>query len=99
MGSTPTRSSAPLLRLADVGKRYESIDSAPPITVLDGVSLELGSGETLSIVGPSGSGKSTLLHIIGTLDRPTSGQVVLDGQDLSGLNEKDTASVRSRKLG
>src|ERR1051326_615042 len=92
-------SSAPLLKLANVTRRYDSPDGAAALTVLNDVSVEVESGESLAIVGPSGSGKSTLLQIIGTLDRPTSGQVLLNGQDLNGLDEIQLASVRNRQLG
>jgi ABC-type lipoprotein export system ATPase subunit len=92
-------SSAPLLKLAKVTKCYDSPDGAAALTVLSDVSLEVQRGESLAIVGPSGSGKSTLLQIIGTLDRPTGGQVLLDGQDLNGLDEIQLASVRNRQLG
>ena len=90
---------APLLKLANVSKRYDSPDSAGSLTVLNEVSLEVVPGESLAIVGPSGSGKSTLLQIIGTLDRPTSGTVLLDGQDLDQLGEVRLAAVRNRQLG
>src|SRR6476660_5247220 len=89
----------PLLQLAQVAKRYESPASAGVLTVLDGISFEMGAGESLAIVGPSGSGKSTLLHIIGTLDQPSSGKVLLDGRELSQLNEEETAVVRNRQIG
>jgi lipoprotein-releasing system ATP-binding protein len=92
-------SPAPLVKLVNVTKRYESPDNAAALTVLDGVSLEVITGESLAIVGPSGSGKSTLLHIIGTLDRPTAGQVSLAGKDLSQLNETELALVRNRQIG
>jgi ABC-type lipoprotein export system ATPase subunit len=69
------------------------------LTVLDQVSLEVALGESLAIVGPSGSGKSTLLQIIGTLDRPTSGSVALDGRDLNGLDDEQIAAVRNRQIG
>ena len=90
---------APLLKLVNVTRRYDSPASAGALTVLDQVSLEVARGESLAIVGPSGSGKSTLLQIIGTLDRPTSGSVALDGQDLSGLDEERIAAVRNRQIG
>ena len=61
--------------------------------------MSLDSGESLAIVGPSGSGKSTLLNIIGTLDRPTGGQVLLDGRDLASLNDAELAARRSREIG
>ncbi len=91
--------SAPLLKLSNVTKRYDSPDRSGSLTVLDDVSFELARGQSLAIVGPSGSGKSTLLHIIGTLDRPTRGVVALDGQDLNQLDELRLASVRNRQLG
>ena len=90
---------SPLLKLADVTKRYDSPDNPAPLTVLSGVSLEAAGGESLAIVGPSGSGKSTLLHIIGTLDRPTSGAVFLEDQDLSALDEAQLAAVRNQQIG
>jgi len=92
-------STAPLLKLHNISRRYEEPDMAGPLIVLEGISLEVGRGESLAIVGPSGSGKSTLLHIIGTLDRPTSGEVVLDGQDLGQLDEVRLAAVRNRRIG
>ena len=92
-------SSAPLLRLISVTKRYDTPDKPEALTVLEEVSLEITRGESLAIVGPSGSGKSTLLHIMGTLDRPTSGTVALDGQDLSTLGEQQLAAVRNRQIG
>ena len=69
------------------------------MAVLAGVSLDVASGETLAIVGPSGSGKSTLLQIIGTLDRPTSGEVLLDGKNLAALDDLQLAEVRNRQIG
>jgi ABC-type lipoprotein export system ATPase subunit len=89
----------PLLKLESVTKRYDSPDRSGFLTVLDAVSLEVGRGESLAIVGPSGSGKSTLLQIIGTLDHPTSGAVRLNGRDLSGLGETEVAAVRNRQIG
>ena len=92
-------SPGPLLKLNGVTRRYDAPNSAGALTVLDNVSLEVARGESLAIVGPSGSGKSTLLHLIGTLDRPTSGTVVLDGQDLGALNDQQLAAVRNRQIG
>ena len=90
---------APLLKLVNITRRYDSPANAGALTVLDQVTLDVARGESLAIVGPSGSGKSTLLQIIGTLDRPTSGSVELDGRDLSGLDEMQIAAVRNRQIG
>lgn len=89
--------SAPILKLENVGKSYPS--AAGDLPILGGVNLELAAGESLAIIGPSGSGKSTLLNIIGTLDRPSGGRVVIDGQDVTGLDELALADLRNRKLG
>jgi ABC-type lipoprotein export system ATPase subunit len=88
-----------LLRLTSVTKRYEAPDKAGALLILNDISLDLTRGESLAIVGPSGSGKSTLLQIIGTLDRPTSGSVSLNGQDLSVLDDQQLAAVRNRQIG
>src|SRR3974377_2147250 len=92
-------SPGPLLKLTHVTRRYDSPSQSGALTVLDDVSLEVARGESVAIVGPSCSGKSTLLHIIGTLDRPTSGSVVLEGQDLSRLGDQQLAAVRNRQIG
>lgn len=88
-----------LLKLTDVTKRYAAAGGATGVTVLSSVALEVARGETVAIVGPSGSGKSTLLQIIGTLDRPTRGAVLLAGQDLSQLDDRQLAEVRNRQIG
>jgi len=90
---------ASFLKLQDVSKSYDSVLNAPPVRVLDAVSLEVEAGESLAIVGPSGSGKSTLLNIIGALDRPSSGQVFFQGEDLGKWNERELAAFRQRQLG
>jgi lipoprotein-releasing system ATP-binding protein len=69
------------------------------LTVLKGIHLEIARGTMLAIVGASGAGKSTLLHIIGTLDRPTSGTVLFDGQDLFKLPDQKQAEFRNRRIG
>src|SRR4026208_39199 len=89
----------PLLQLQNVSKRFDSPESGEHLEVLRNVSLEIPRGSSLAIVGPSGSGKSTLLNIIGTLDRPTSGQVLLEGEDLTGLDEEQLAATRNRRIG
>ena len=91
--------SSPLLKLIGVSKRYESPSGAEGVAVLRDVSLEIRHGESVAIVGPSGSGKSTLLNIMGTLDRPSSGQVLLDGRELNRLDDIQLAAVRNREIG
>jgi len=91
--------SANLLELQDISKQYPDTNGANAVRVLTGISLTVARGETLAIVGPSGSGKSTLLQIIGTLDRPTSGEVLLDGKNLATLDDRELAEVRNKQIG
>lgn len=88
-----------LLELVGVGKAYPGVADAAGPRVLDGLDLRVSAGQSLAVVGPSGCGKSTLLNIIGTLDRPTSGKVLLAGQDLSTMTDRQLAAVRSRQIG
>jgi len=90
---------ASFLKLRGVAKSYQSVLDGPAVTVLEGIDLEIQEGESAAIIGPSGSGKSTLLNIMGTLDRPTQGQVWLEEKDLAHLNELELAAVRNRRLG
>jgi putative ABC transport system ATP-binding protein len=83
----------PVLSLVDVVKRFGALEA------LRGVTLCVERGELASIVGPSGSGKSTLLQIMGTLDRPTSGSVVIDGTDAAAASEEQLAALRARRIG
>ena len=69
------------------------------LKILKGISLEIGSGEFVAIMGPSGSGKSTLMNILGCLDKPTSGSYVLDGQRVDNMTADELAEIRNRKLG
>lgn len=87
-----------ILELSGVTKSYAS-PGGVETSVLRGVDLTIARGESLAIAGPSGCGKSTLLNIIGTLDRPTAGRVVLEGRDVSGLSEIELSRVRSGVLG
>jgi lipoprotein-releasing system ATP-binding protein len=85
------------LNLTDVHKNFET--AAGPVVVLRGVSFEMQPGEAAVITGPSGSGKSTLLHLIGALDRPTSGRIEIDGKDPYTLSEPELARFRNRSVG
>lgn len=69
------------------------------VTALDGIDLTVEKGEFVAITGPSGSGKSTFLHILGSVDKPTEGKVIIDGTELSGLNASQAAVFRRRKVG
>jgi ABC-type lipoprotein export system ATPase subunit len=89
----------PLLQLTAVSKQYGSPGGAEAVAVLRDITLEVGRGESLAIVGPSGSGKSTLLNVIGTLDQPSSGTVTLDGLDLTRLDDLQLARVRNQQIG
>ena len=84
---------APILVARDLVKTYDQ----GRVRALDGLDLEVHAGEFVSVIGPSGSGKSTLLHMLGALDRPDSGQVLLDGQDLAQVRRLDR--VRARSIG
>ncbi|MGI9598701.1 MAG: ABC transporter ATP-binding protein [Acidimicrobiales bacterium] len=86
----------PALELIDVVKEYAG---TPPVRALAGVSLAVDRGELAAIVGPSGSGKSTMLHVMGTLDLPTSGKVLIDGREVSGFGDRRLSSVRSQLIG
>jgi lipoprotein-releasing system ATP-binding protein len=87
----------PKLSVDNVTKQYAT--RGQPLEVLRGVSLSLDPGENLAILGPSGSGKSTLLSIIGTLETPTSGRVLLDSVEPATLGERELAAFRSRRIG
>jgi putative ABC transport system ATP-binding protein len=85
------------VRLEDVRKTYKA--GEVEVQAVRGVSIEIGRGEFVALMGSSGSGKSTLMNIIGCLDRPTAGRYFLDGEDVSSLSRDDLADVRNRKLG
>lgn len=86
-----------ILQTKNLKKYYGSGDTQ--VRALDGVDLQVENGEFVAIVGTSGSGKSTLLHMLGGLDRPTSGSVVVDGRDLSTLKDEELTVFRRRKIG
>jgi putative ABC transport system ATP-binding protein len=87
----------PLLRVRDLVKTYQVGDAA--VRALRGVTLDIDAGEFVAVVGPSGSGKSTFMHILGCLDRPTSGEYWLEDRDVSRLNDDDLSTIRNAQIG
>jgi putative ABC transport system ATP-binding protein len=87
----------PAYELVDVTRRYGGGEAA--VNAVQGVDLEIGAGEFLVVAGPSGSGKTTLLQLLGALDRPTSGKILFEGRELSGLGDAELASLRLSALG
>src|ERR1700759_2675980 len=87
----------PILEMTDVVKRYGS--GTGEVRALTNVSLTVERGEFVAMMGPSGSGKSTMLHLAGGLERPSAGQVVVDGQDLDALDASGLAALRRRTVG
>ena len=85
-----------VLELENVSKVYAG---EPPVTALDSVSFSVDAGELVGVVGPSGSGKTTLLHLIGTLDRPTSGTVRITGMDVARLSDRELSRLRGSRIG
>ena len=86
----------PVLELDEVSKVYQG---QPPVRALAGVSLAVAAGELAAIVGPSGSGKSTLLHLMGTLDKPTSGTVRITGIDAAQMSDRELSALRASRIG
>lgn len=86
-----------MIEISNITKEYQTGDA--PFFALREVSFSIRDGEFVAIMGPSGSGKSTLMHILGVLDAPTSGTYILDGKDISQLNDDELADVRKRKIG
>ena len=86
-----------ILKCEGVRKVYGSKENL--VTALDGIDLSIEKGEFVAIVGASGSGKSTLLHVLGSVDKPTAGKVLVDGEDISKLNPTKSAIFRRRKVG
>lgn len=85
-----------VMELIEVGKSYPG---NPPVEALRGINLVVRRGELLALVGTSGSGKSTMLNIMGALDRPTSGKLCVDGQDLSNLSDRELSTLRGSRIG
>jgi putative ABC transport system ATP-binding protein len=86
----------PVLEMENVSKEYPG---SPPVRALDQVSLAVAAGELTAVVGPSGSGKSTLLHLIGTLDRPSSGTVRVTGLDVAAMTDRELSALRASRIG
>jgi putative ABC transport system ATP-binding protein len=86
----------PVLELVQVTKTYPG---SPPVSALRGVSFAVAAGELVAVAGPSGSGKSTLLHLMGTLDKPTSGAVRVTGLDVAGLSDRELSGLRAAAIG
>jgi putative ABC transport system ATP-binding protein len=90
--------SSTVISLRNISKRYVMGDETV-FTALNNINLDINKGEYVAIVGQSGSGKSTLMHIIGLLDKPTSGTVTIEGKDISTLNDDATSTLRSEFVG
>lgn len=86
-----------MIEAKNVSKVFET--PGEDLRVLDGLDMSVGDGETAAVIGPSGSGKTTLLNILGALDRPTEGSVVIGGRDVGQLSETDASAFRNRSLG
>lgn len=97
MSTSKNKKSEPVLELVDITKDYELGDQT--LNILKGITLTITRGELVAIVGPSGSGKSTLMHIMGILDKQTTGTVRLAGKEVVGLSESDAAALRNKYIG
>jgi putative ABC transport system ATP-binding protein len=89
--------SAPIIEIKNIMKSYKL--GGETVHALNNISFEINKGEFIAIIGPSGSGKSTLMNMIGCLDRPDSGQYLLDGKDIGKMNDNQLATIRNQKIG
>lgn len=94
---TPGQAGRPVV--LDIDRVTKTYPGAPPLSALRDVSLTVTAGELVAVVGPSGSGKTTLLHLMGSLDRPTSGTVRITGLDVEGLSDRQLATLRADRIG
>lgn len=97
MNEPMMRQEAAGLRAKDVCKIYRG--GGKEVRAVDGISLEIGAGRSIAILGPSGAGKSTFLHLLGALDCPTSGEIVLDGTDIAALSDAERSRFRNARVG
>ncbi len=97
MAASDTSENTIVLRASDVSKTYRM--SGQPVHAVNNVTFEVAAGEFVAIMGPSGSGKSTMMNLLGALDRPTAGSVIIDGLDTARMNSTQLARVRNRKIG
>ena len=88
-----------MTNVLEVDSVVKTYPSQPPVQALKGVTLSITEGELVAIVGPSGSGKTTLLHLMGTLDRPTTGSVRLTGVDVASISDREIAALRATRIG
>jgi lipoprotein-releasing system ATP-binding protein len=88
-----------IFALEHISKHYESVSGTTPIDVLKDITLSVTAGDSLAITGSSGSGKSTLLNLIGALDRPSSGRILLQDADITLLDDKSLTKIRNREIG
>lgn len=86
-----------VVEVCGLRKHFGSEDN--PVTALDGIDLDVGAGEFVAVMGPSGSGKSTLLHLIGGLDSPSSGRILVGGEDLSAMDDNRLTLLRRNRIG
>ena len=93
----PSNTNNPFLEVKNVYKSFQL--GSQTVNVLNGINLTLQRGDMLTMIGASGAGKSTFLHILGTLDQPTQGNVLYEGQDIFRLSENDLANFRNQRIG